>query len=46
MGALCFITKPHAFRLLQGMLGIVVAHAKKKEFDLLCEAVHKHIRKN
>ena len=46
MGALCFITKPHAFRLLQGMLGIVVEHAKKKEFDTMCEEVYKHIRKN
>ena len=44
MGALCFITKPHAFRMLKGMLGIVIEYANKQEYDALCEAVHKAIR--
>jgi hypothetical protein len=41
MGALCFITKPHAFRMLKGMLGIVIEYANKRDYDTLCEAVHK-----
>ncbi len=44
MGALCFITKPHAFRMLKGMLGIVIEYANKKDYDTLCEAVHKTIK--
>ena len=44
MGALCFITKPHAFRMLKGMLGVVIEYANKKEYEMLCEAVHKHIK--
>jgi CheY-like chemotaxis protein len=39
MGALCFITKPHAFRLLQNMLGVVVWHVNQKNFDSLCQEV-------
>jgi CheY-like chemotaxis protein len=46
LGALCFITKPDAFRILQGMLGVVVEYAEKRDYDTLCEAVHRHIRKN
>jgi len=41
LGALCFITKPHAFRILQGVLGIVVEHANKRDFDTLCEQLHR-----
>ncbi|HEY6901475.1 MAG TPA: response regulator [Puia sp.] len=41
LGALCFITKPDAFRSLKGILGVVVEYANKKAYDLLCEAVHK-----
>jgi CheY-like chemotaxis protein len=43
MGALCFITKPHAFQSLQGILGVVVEYANKANYDKLCEAVHKAI---
>src|ERR1700760_2653029 len=39
MGALCFITKPHAFRLLQNVLGVVVWHVNQKKFDSLCAKV-------
>lgn len=44
MGALCFITKPDAFRSLKGMLGVVVEYANKRAYDMLCEAVHKLIK--
>jgi DNA-binding response OmpR family regulator len=40
LGALCFITKPHAFRSLRGMLNVVVEHANRKDYAKLCEAVH------
>ncbi|WP_431211792.1 response regulator [Puia sp. P3] len=40
LGALCFITKPHAFRMLKGMLNVVVEHANRKDYGKLCEAVH------
>jgi len=39
LGALCFITKPHAFRMLKGMLNVVVEHANRKDYGKLCEAV-------
>jgi CheY-like chemotaxis protein len=39
LGALCFITKPHAFRMLKGMLNVVVEHANRKDYSKLCEAV-------
>ncbi|MBS1664793.1 MAG: response regulator, partial [Bacteroidetes bacterium] len=44
LGALCFITKPDAFRSLQGMLGVVVEYANKNAYDLLCDAVHKSVK--
>ena len=44
MGALCFITKPHAFRMLKGMLGVVIEYANKRDYDTLCAAVHKAIK--
>ena len=40
MGALCFITKPHAFRLLKSMLGVVVTHVHAKSFTHLCQEVN------
>jgi CheY-like chemotaxis protein len=39
MGAICFITKPHAFRLLQNMLGVVVWHVNQGKFYSLCSEV-------
>lgn len=39
MGALCFITKPHAFRILQSLLGVVVTHVNKKSFKEICPEV-------
>jgi DNA-binding response OmpR family regulator len=39
LGALCFITKPHAFKMLKGMLNVVVQHANRQEYSKLCEAV-------
>ena len=39
MGALCFITKPQAFRLLRNLLGVVVWHVNRKSFDAICTEV-------
>ena len=39
MGALCFITKPHAFRILQSMLGVVVRHVSSRNFKDICREV-------
>ncbi|SRR5258708_368818 len=39
MGALCFITKPHAFRLLQDLLDVVARHVNRGEFDAICQEV-------
>jgi len=39
MGALCFITKPHAFPKLQSMLGVVARHVNRKSFDAICPEV-------
>jgi CheY-like chemotaxis protein len=41
LGALCFITKPHAFGRLKNMLGIVVMHVNSREFKRICVEVHK-----
>ena len=41
LGALCFITKPHAFGRLKNMLGIVVMHVNSKEYKRICEEVHR-----
>ncbi len=39
MGALCFVTKPHAFRLLQNILDVVVTHVTKKSLKEICPEV-------
>ena len=39
MGALCFVTKPHAFRVLQDMLGVVALHVSRRSFELICAEV-------
>ncbi len=44
MGALGFSTKPFAFRVLKGMLGVVIEYANKQDYETLCEAVHKVIK--
>lgn len=40
LGALCFITKPHAFGRLKNMLGIVVTHVNNRNFARICNEVH------
>lgn len=40
LGALCFITKPHAFGRLKNMLGIVVTHVNARTFARICDDVH------
>jgi CheY-like chemotaxis protein len=40
LGALCFITKPHAFGRLKNLLGIVVTHVNARNFALICEEVN------
>jgi len=40
LGALCFITKPHAFGRLKNMLGVVVTHVNAQDFAKICEEVH------
>ena len=40
LGALCFITKPHAFVKLKHMLGIVVTHVRTADFTRICNEVH------
>jgi len=39
MGALCFVTKPHAFRILQDILGVVVSHVRKMSFSGICSEI-------
>jgi CheY-like chemotaxis protein len=41
LGALCFITKPHAFGRLKNMLGIVVMYVNNHEYMRICDEVHK-----
>jgi CheY-like chemotaxis protein len=40
LGALCFITKPHAFGRLKNMLGIVVMHVRTHDFRRICDEVN------
>jgi CheY-like chemotaxis protein len=40
LGALCFITKPHAFGRLKHMLGIIVMHVRTADFTRICDEVH------
>ncbi len=40
LGALCFITKPHAFGRLKNMLGIVVNHVHAHDYKRICDEVH------
>ena len=40
LGALCFITKPHAYRQLKHMLGIVVTHVHAQTYAQICGEVH------
>jgi CheY-like chemotaxis protein len=40
LGALCFITKPHAFGRLKNMLGIVVTHVRAHDYRRICDEVH------
>ena len=41
LGALCFITKPHAFGRLKNMLGIVVTHVNAQNYAHICDEVHR-----
>lgn len=40
LGALCFITKPHAFGRLKKMLNIVAMHVSAQSFARICGEVH------
>jgi CheY-like chemotaxis protein len=40
LGALCFITKPHAYSRLQNILGVIVMHVNAQNFAKICEDVH------
>lgn len=40
LGALCFITKPHAYGRLKHILGTVVMHVNARSFSKICEDVH------
>jgi len=37
MGALCFITKPHAFRVLRELLGVVAWHVSRRDYRAICQ---------
>jgi CheY-like chemotaxis protein len=37
LGALCFVTKPHAFKRLKVMLDLVVTHVQSKTLTQLCK---------
>jgi len=39
LGALCFITKPNAFKTLKNTLDVIVSYSNKKLYHLLCNAV-------
>jgi CheY-like chemotaxis protein len=39
LGALCFVTKPSAFKKLQHTLDIIVSYSNRKLFHLLCNAI-------
>jgi CheY-like chemotaxis protein len=40
LGALCFITKPHAYGKLKNMLGTIVMHVNARDYAKICEDVH------
>jgi CheY-like chemotaxis protein len=40
LGALCFITKPHAYSRLQNILGVIVMHVNARNIAKICEDVH------
>ena len=40
LGALCFITKPSAFKKLQHTLDIIVSYGNRQLYHLLCHAIH------
>ena len=39
LGALCFVTKPDAFRVLQNLLRVVVLHMHRKSLHAICPEV-------
>ena len=39
LGALCFVTKPHAFGHLKSILGIVALHVTNGDFSKICTEV-------
>ena len=39
LGAICFVTKPDNFKLMKGMLKIVVDSLDKKSIDGMCEQI-------
>jgi len=40
LGALCFITKPNAFKQLQHTLDVIVSYSNRRLYHLLCSAIH------
>jgi len=41
LGALCFITKPSAFKKLQNTLDVIVSYSNKQLYNELCNAVYR-----
>ena len=39
LGALCFITKPSAFKMLKTTLDVIVTYMDRRLYDLICSAV-------
>ncbi len=40
LGAMCFITKPDSFKLVKGMLEVVLAHLENNKMTELCGQIH------
>lgn len=44
LGAICFVTKPGDYRLVKGMLKIVIDHLQQDSISDVCEEIQKILR--
>lgn len=41
LGAVCFVTKPDNFKMVKGMLEVVLEHVKRNSLNQMCEKIHR-----
>lgn len=44
LGAMCFVTKPDSFKMVRGMLEVVLSHLRNNTIPEMCRQIHKTLQ--